>query len=294
MLTTSAVAVAAIALIIVGVLLGPVLGTSSDDVPNAPDRVAQTVTERRVRQADVDLGREALALLPHGITVSRAQSTRERRCLDDGDYEPCAEFSVDAFGPGDDRRRSYEQRARANGWRVVRSDAGQETLRLARGTLQARIILTSYGYDRVRVSDPTQRRPVAEPVAVAPASARAARAPFVAAAERTCKRLNTTIATAPAAGTSSNEIFSKLIVGFEAFVAEVKKLPVPPGDESAVRRLRTELRNYARVLRMLQTAEEGQALAAAAGIVVQGNRAEDAMRQYGLRACKGITGVPKR
>jgi hypothetical protein len=57
--------------------------------------------------------------------------------------------------------------------------------------------------------------------------------------------------------------------------------------------LRAELRKYTKVLRMLQTAEEEEALTAAAAIVVQGNRAEDAMRQYGLRACKGITGAPK-
>ena len=292
--TTSAVAVAALALIAAGVLVARV-GTSSGDAPNAPDYVVAAATERRSPQANFDLGREALGLLPEGVEVSGAQSTRERRCLDDGVYEPCAEFSVDTFGPSSDRRGPYERRARQHGWRVVRFDTEENGARLLleRGRLQARITLTSYGFDRIRVWDPAQRRPIVEPVVVAPVSAPAARARFVGAAESACGRFKARVATVPMTSISNPDTFRKVVVEFERFVTEIASLRVPPGDERAMRRLRTELRNYAKVLRMLETSEDEEALAAAAGIVVQGNRAEDAMRQYGLRACKGITGVPK-
>jgi hypothetical protein len=293
--TTSAVVVASLALIAAGVLVAARVGTSGDDPPTAPDHVVATATERRSPQANFDLGREALALLPEGVKVSGAQSTRERHCLDNGVYEPCAEFSVDAFGPSGDRRGPYARRARQHGWRVVRFDTEENGARLLleRGRLRARITLTSYGFDRIRVSDPAQRRPIVEPVMVAPVSAAAARARFVGAAESACGRFKARIATVPMTGISNPDTFRRVVVEFERFVTEIASLRVPPGEERAVRRLRTELRNYAKVLRMLETSEEEEALAAATGIVVQGNRAEDAMRQYGLRACKGITGVPK-
>jgi hypothetical protein len=289
----SAIAVAAIVLIAAGVLLAACGGTSADDASDARESVPATATERRSAQASFDLGREALALLPNGIKVSGGQSTHARRCLLDGEYEPCAEFSVDAFGPGGDRRGPYERRARQRGWRVFSSETEGDgaTLLLERGRLRARIMLTSYGFDRIRVSDPRGRRPVVEDVDIGPVSAAAARAPFVAAAESACGRFKARV---KGVRITDPRAFRIVVLEFERFVEEIVSLRVPPGDERAVRRLRRELRNYAKVLRMLETAEDEQALAATTGIVVQGNRAEDALQQHGLQACKGITGVPKR
>jgi hypothetical protein len=74
-------------------------------------------------------------------------------------------------------------------------------------------------------------------------------------------------------------------------VTDSAALEAPPDDVRAVKSLLRELRNFARVLALLPKAEGEQALAAVAGMVMQGQRAEKALAQFGLKPCAGLTGV---
>jgi hypothetical protein len=264
--------------------------------------VAATTKQRHVER--VDLGREALALMPEGSTVHGAQNTRERRCFagDEKHFEPCAEFMFDAAAMMSARKRLVLARAAELGWRHVRTDDAPygSTLEFARGRLQARIGL---GPDadaanlptgnNMRVWDPTRRTLIVQPVTAKPSGDAADRRPFVAAANAACSRLSRRMRALEKEKTPDpDRVLAVFGREWNQLVAEIAALNPPPDDARAVKSLLRELRNFGRVLQLLPNAEGEQALGVVAGMVQQGQRAEKALAQFGLKACAGLTGVP--
>lgn len=80
-------------------------------------------------------------------------------------------------------------------------------------------------------------------------------------------------------------------VAWDALGADFAELSPPSGDRRAVARLLKELRAYGEVLRLLLSAEDESALGALAGLAVQAELVEEALEEYGLDGCAGITGL---
>jgi hypothetical protein len=264
--------------------------------------VAASTRPRKVER--VDLGREALALMPDGFTVHGAQNTEERRCFagDEKHFEPCAEFMFDAAAMMSTRKRLVLARADELGWRHLGTDDGSDdsALEFARGSLRARIglgpdadavNLPTSNY--MRVWDPSRRTLIVQPVTAKPSGDEADRRPFVAAANAACSRLSKRMRVLEKEKKPDpDQVLALLGREWNRLVAEIAALEPPPEDVRAVKSLLRELRNFARVLQLLPNAEGEQALVAVAGMVQQGQRAEKALAQFGLTACAGFTGVP--
>lgn len=271
--------------------------------PTAATPVAATTKLRRAER--VDLGREALALMPDGFTVHGAQSTEERRCFvgDEKHLEPCAEFMFDASGTMSTRKRFVLARAREIGWRHVRTDDSPygSTLHLARGPLRARIGLRPdpqaadlpTGINNMRVFDPTRRTLIVQPVTATPTGDETDRRPFIAGANAACNGLSRRMRVLEKEQKPDpDRVLALFGREWNRLVTEIAALKAPPDDARAVDSLLRELRNFARVLELLPEAEGEQALVAVAGMVQQGQRAEKGLAQFGLTACAGLTGVP--
>lgn len=298
---TASVLLAAVPAIAAGGFLGVRLA-GGHDAPSQAAPAAATTESRRV--AHVDLGREALALLPPEFTVHGAQNTRERRCFagDEKHFEPCAEFMVDAALFMSARKQLILRRARERGWRHVSTEdtAYGSTLRFARGPLRATIglgpeepALNLPTANNVRVYDPSRRTLIKQPVTATPRGDASARRPFVTATNAACVRLAHRMRVLEKdPKRKPDEVLALFLQEWRRFVDDVSALEPPAGDAAAARSLVRELRLFPRVLEYLRDAQGEQGLAAVAAMIQQGQRIEKAFSQFGLKRCRGLTGVP--